>query len=83
MENTPREKFFEGMRTAPFSAHQFVSAIHGRYDRRNDVEVHYTDTNASDLRLHVFWENVKGYSHQQNFARFEWRAQKGHCLAET
>ncbi len=76
-----RQQFFEHMRTAPFAAHQFVQAIHTRYDPRNDVEVHYA--NVPDLRLRVYWENAKGKQDEQNFARFLWQTQNELFYCET
>jgi hypothetical protein len=76
-----RQEFFEQMRSAPFAAHQFVQAIHHRYDPRNDVEVHYSD--VPDLRLRIYWENAKGKQDKQNFARFMWQTQKAVFYCET
>lgn len=76
-----RQQFFEQMRSAPFAAHQFVQAIHTRYDPRNDVEVHYA--NVPDLRLRVYWENAKGKQDEQNFARFLWQTQNELFYCET
>jgi hypothetical protein len=76
-----REQFFEGMRSAPFAAHQFVQAIHHRYDPRNDVEVHYAE--VTDLRLKVVWENSKGKHDHQNFARFIWQKRNKVFYCET
>lgn len=76
-----RQKFFDGMRSAPFAAHQFVQAIHQRYDPRNDVEVHYAD--VPDLRLKVVWENARGKDDEQNFARFIWQKRNKVFYCET
>lgn len=76
-----RKEFFEHMRSAPFTAHQFVQAIHNRFDRRNDVDVHYAK--VPDLRLRVFWENSKGKHDEQNFARFIWQSRKEVFYCET
>ena len=76
-----RQQFFEQMRSAPFAAHQFVHAIHDRYDPRNDVEVHYA--NVPDLRLRVVWENARGKDDEQNFARFIWQTQNEVFYCET
>ena len=76
-----RQQFFEQMRSAPFAAHQFVHAIHNRYDPRNDVEVHYA--NVPDLRLRVVWENARGKDDEQNFARFIWQKQNEVFYCET
>jgi hypothetical protein len=76
-----RQQFFEQMRSAPFAAHQFVHAIHDRYDPRNDVEVHYA--HVPDLRLRVVWENARGKDDEQNFARFIWQTQMEVFYCET
>ncbi len=76
-----RQQFFETMRSAPYEAHQFVQAIHYRYDPRNDVEVHYSD--VPDLRLRVVWENAKGREDEQNFARFIWQKRNQVFYCET
>ena len=69
-----RQQFFEHMRSAPYAAHQFVQAIHGRYDPRNDVRIHYTFTKKADLRLEVVWDMANGQQDQQNFATFNWQS---------
>lgn len=78
-----RAIFDRRMRSAPPSAHQFVKAVHARYEPRNDVEVHYTQTNGGDLRLRVYWSNSKGKADDQNFARFEWRPAQGTFYCEA
>lgn len=83
MDHLAQADFFERMRTAPFEAHKFVQALHDRFDRRNDVQVHYTNTNNADLRLRVFWVNANGKDDAQNFARFAWQNKNEVFYCET
>lgn len=78
-----RQQFFEQMRSAPFAAHQFVHAIHNRYDPRNDVRVHYTFTKKADLRLEATWEKANGAQDVQNFTTLSWQSRNKVFYCET
>lgn len=71
------------MRSAPFAAHQFVHAIHNRYDPRNDVRDHYTFTKKADLWLEATWEKVNGAQDVQNFATLSWQSRNKAFYCET
>lgn len=78
-----RQQFFEHMRTAPFAAHQFVQAIHNRYDPRNDVRVYYTLTKKADLRLEVTWDKENGQSDEKVFTTLFWQSRNKIFYCET
>ena len=75
-----REEFYQRLHDAPYAARGFFETVGQHFERRNDVNVHYTATNVADLRLEAVWQRRNGTEGSQNFATMYWQT-KNQCVA--
>lgn len=78
---TEKEKFYERLATAPHGARGFFETVGQHFARRNDVEVHYTNTDFTDMRLRAVWSKDNGKDGQQNFATMTWQTKNRRVFA--
>lgn len=75
MAGVTREEFYQRLHDAPYAARGFFETVGEHFQRRNDVNVHYTGTNVADLRLEAVWQRRNGTEGSQNFATMYWQTQ--------
>lgn len=71
-----REGFYKHLASVPHGARGFFETVGQHFERRNNVQVHYTDTNGADMRLKAIWQGDDGQEGGQNFATMYWQTKK-------
>ncbi len=82
MSEIKLDRFYKKLETAPHAVSGFFETITEHFNRRNDVIVHYTDTNDGDLRLAVP-PDVLGRQRLRNFSTMYWQSTKHVVFART
>lgn len=75
MAGVNREQFYQRLHDAPYAVRGLFETVGEHFDRRNDVNVHFTATNVADLRLEAVWQQKNGTEGSQNFATMYWQTQ--------
>jgi len=74
MEQSAREKFYERIEAAPLAARGFFESVDEHFRLRNDVDVRFTQADASDMRLWAHWADGEGKDRNQIFGTMAWRS---------
>jgi hypothetical protein len=82
MTEISRDNFYAKLETAPYAVLGFFETIIQHFELKNDVLVHYTNTNGGDLRLAIP-PAVLGQNRLRNFATLYWQSTKQVVFSRT
>ena len=83
MDPLARKLFFERIEAAPLAARGFFESVDEHFQQRNDVEVRFTHTGVTDMRLWAVWGDDAGAQHEQIFATLTWQPKNLAVFART
>ena len=76
MTLSAHDRFFDHIAQAPYAARGFFETVGEHFRPRNDVEVKFTHTGASDMRLWAHWASHDEKEKKQIFGTLAWRSRE-------
>lgn len=76
MTLSAQQNFFEHLAKAPHAARGFFETVYEHFRPRNDVDVRFTHTVASDMRLWAHWVSRDEKEKKQIFGTLAWRSRE-------